>query len=274
MHSGNTPSGTLQGNASLDKRLFRKFPKSHGQQCPPTLLRTRGACRRPAPSSREALQTLSGTRGAGPVCQCCFLAGFQGCSSTCSLACPVLFFTGFLCPAGALPTRLPNTPFRHICPARLPDSPVCLLNKNLLASPSAKPVSLTGFAGTSGLTEHRRGIPCPEGVSQAGWDFELFVLLPFLLLRAEGRAPSVAGSPYERLDDWKQGSPGLTEEPGETLEPLGPVRGQRASGTAASRCKRRPREASFHKRVMDRAVRTVRSGRIVRTWPDWQDWCP
>ena len=181
------------------------------------------------------------------------------------LSCSVLFFTGFLCPAGALPTRLPNTPFRHICPARLPDSPVCLLNKNLLASPSAKPVSLTGFAGTSGLTEHRRGIPCPEGVSQAGWDFELFVLLPFLLLRAEGRAPSVAGSPYERLDDWKQGSPGLTEEPGETLEPLGPVRGQRASGTAASRCKRRPREASFHKRVMDRAVRTVRSGRIVRT---------
>ena len=129
------------------------------------------------------------------------------------LSCSVLFFTGFLCPAGALPTRLPNTPFRHICPARLPDSPVCLLNKNQLASPSAKPVSLTGFAGTSGLTEHRRGIPCPEGVSQAGWDFELFVLLPFLLLRAEGRAPSVAGSPYERLDDWKQGSPGLTEEP-------------------------------------------------------------
>ena len=210
--SGNTPSGTLQGNASLDKRLFRKFPKSHGQQCPPTLLRTRGACRRPAPSSREALQTLSGTRGAGPVCQCCFLAGFQGCSSTCSLACPVLFCSVLhrILVSGRCS---PDTSAQHAFPARLPDSPVCLLNKNLLASPSAKPVSLTGFAGTSGLTEHRRGIPCPEGVSQAGWDFELFVLLPFLLLRAEGRAPSVAGSPYERLDDWKQGSPGLTEEP-------------------------------------------------------------
>ena len=132
--SGNTPSGTLQGNASLDKRLFRKFPKSHGQQCPPTLLRTRGACRRPAPSSREALQTLSGTRGAGPVCQCCFLAGFQGCSSTCSLACPVLFCSVLhrILVSGRCS---PDTSAQHAFPARLPDSPVCLLNKNLLASP-------------------------------------------------------------------------------------------------------------------------------------------
>lgn len=117
--SGNTPSGTLQGNASLDKRLFRKFPKSHGQQCPPTLLRTRGACRRPAPSSREALQTLSGTRGAGPVCQCCFLAGFQGCSSTCSLACPVLFCSVLhrILVSGRWS---PDTSAQHAFPAHLP----------------------------------------------------------------------------------------------------------------------------------------------------------
>ena len=135
----------------------------------------------------------------------------------------------------------PGTSSQHAIPTRLPDSPVRLLNKNQLASPSAKPVSLTGRpAGTSALTGHRRGIPCPEDVALAGRDFEFFVF-------------------FGGLDDWKQGArpdrrarraPGASERPESPRDCSKPLA-------------RRHREASFHKRATDRAGRTGRSAGLA-----------
>ena len=103
--SGNAPSGTLQGNVSLGNEALQEVSQSHGQLRPPTLLQTRGACRRPAQPSQAKSCRLWQAQGV----QVLFASAVFWPTSRVVLRAvswPVPLFTWYLCPAGALPARL------------------------------------------------------------------------------------------------------------------------------------------------------------------------
>ena len=84
--SGNAPSGTLP----WEMRPFRKFPKATASCVHPPSCRPAVRAGDLHNLRMKPCRLCQAQGGAGPVRKCCFLAIFQGCSSTCSLVCPAL----------------------------------------------------------------------------------------------------------------------------------------------------------------------------------------